>query len=393
VPKFGDRVKETTDTTGTGTVDLSGAPTGFRSFSDEFTSGDNDISYLIVDDPENPSEYEYGKGTYTAGTPDTFARDTVEGSSNNGNKVSFVAGTKTIIATPTSTDFNVFGGDGPWAAKTALTKSITGNTTQIASDDGKLILADGSGNSPTGLTYTLLAAATAGDGFVVSIINIGASGSVTVDGSGSETINGETTFTLSLQYQAIRVRCDGTQWFVDAIQPSAGAEGQVWASDGTNGVWESRAKAETVVATTSGSSHTFTIPTWAKWIMVTFAGVSTNGTANYLLRLGDAGGIESTGYLSAASVLGGSSVSTSQPTTAFLLMQSVAAGTSMHGLVLLALIDPATNKWTCSGNTSKSDATASHVTSGSKALSGALTQIELSSGDTFDAGQINVVYG
>ncbi len=39
--KFGNRVKETTDSTGTGTIDLNGAPSGFQSFADEFSSADN----------------------------------------------------------------------------------------------------------------------------------------------------------------------------------------------------------------------------------------------------------------------------------------------------------------------------------------------------------------
>src|SRR3990172_9504516 len=107
---FGNRVKETTDTTGTGTLDLNGAPAGFRGFADEFTTLDSSISYLIVDDPDNPTEYEYGKGTFTSGTPNTFARDTVEGSSNSGNKVSWSAGTKTIVATPLASDFSNIAG-------------------------------------------------------------------------------------------------------------------------------------------------------------------------------------------------------------------------------------------------------------------------------------------
>lgn len=102
--KYGDRVKETTSTTGTGTLDLDGAVTGFRAFSDEFADGDARIAYLIVDDPENPTEYEYGWGTLTYGTPDTLSRDTVLGSSNSDNKVSWTAGTKTVIATPNSQD-------------------------------------------------------------------------------------------------------------------------------------------------------------------------------------------------------------------------------------------------------------------------------------------------
>jgi hypothetical protein len=98
--KVGNRVKETSATTGTGTLDLAGAPTGFRGFGDEFTSGDS-VYYVAVDDPDNPTEYEYGIGTFTSGTPDTLSRDTVEGSSNSGAKVSWTAGC-TVVSAPTA---------------------------------------------------------------------------------------------------------------------------------------------------------------------------------------------------------------------------------------------------------------------------------------------------
>jgi hypothetical protein len=204
--KFGDRVKETTDTTGTGSLDLNGAPTGFRSFADEFTTGDDEISYLIVDDPDAPTEYEFGKGTFTTGSPNTFARDTVEGSSNSGNKVSFTSGTKTIVALPTAADMASVFGDASWGQKNAAVRAITSDDSQVAADDGKLILADASGNSPATLIYTLLAEATADDGFVTTVRNDGASGTVDVDDDAAALIR-------RLQPgQAVELRCDGSAW-------------------------------------------------------------------------------------------------------------------------------------------------------------------------------------
>ena len=107
--KVGNRTKVTTTTTGTGTLNLGSAPTGFRSFAQEFTSGDQ-VYYVVIDDPDNPTAYEYGIGTYTAGTPDTLSRDTVFGSSNSDNKVSFAAGSKTVVSTPPA---EMFSGGGP----------------------------------------------------------------------------------------------------------------------------------------------------------------------------------------------------------------------------------------------------------------------------------------
>ena len=43
-----DRVKETTNTTGTGTLTLAGAVTGFQSFA---AIGDDKETYYVIEDP------------------------------------------------------------------------------------------------------------------------------------------------------------------------------------------------------------------------------------------------------------------------------------------------------------------------------------------------------
>jgi hypothetical protein len=89
-----DRVKETTTTTGTGTVTLLGAATGFQSFS--AIGNANTTYYAIVN--QTGTEWEVGLGTYTAsGT--TLARTTVIASSNAGSAVNFSAGTKDVFVT------------------------------------------------------------------------------------------------------------------------------------------------------------------------------------------------------------------------------------------------------------------------------------------------------
>lgn len=90
---IGDRVKETTTTTGTGTVTLLGAATAYRAFSAICATGDT-VYYCIVG--QTSTEWEAGKGTYTlSGT--TLARTTVLASSNSGSLVSFSAGTKDVF--------------------------------------------------------------------------------------------------------------------------------------------------------------------------------------------------------------------------------------------------------------------------------------------------------
>lgn len=205
---FGNRVRETTDTTGTGTLDLNGTVTGFRAFATEFTDGDDEIPYLIVDDPTNITQYEQGYGQFHAGTPGTFDRDTVVASSNSDNKVSWSAGTKTIICTPTAEDFNAIFAAGGWGTKSAKVRSITASDSQVAADDGKLITADASGNSPAALTFTCLAEATAGDGFTQWVLNAGGSGSVVVNDDAAAEL---TTLAAG---EFAQLRCNGTSWTV-----------------------------------------------------------------------------------------------------------------------------------------------------------------------------------
>jgi len=89
-----DRVRETSVTTGTGTVSLIGAVTGYQSFS--VIGNGNTTFYTIALD--SAGEWEVGIGTYTAsGT--TLSRDIVLESSNSGSLVPFSAGTKTVFCT------------------------------------------------------------------------------------------------------------------------------------------------------------------------------------------------------------------------------------------------------------------------------------------------------
>jgi hypothetical protein len=92
-----DRVKETSTTSGTGTITLAGAVAGFQSFS---VVGDaNTTYYAIVDNIANT--WEVGIGTYTSsGT--TLSRTTVLSSSNGGSLVNFAANAKDVFVTSPS---------------------------------------------------------------------------------------------------------------------------------------------------------------------------------------------------------------------------------------------------------------------------------------------------
>jgi len=149
--------------------------------------------------------------------------------------------------------------------------------------------------------------------------------------------------------------------------------------------------AGTAVASTSGTSIDFTsIPSWVKRITVMWSGVSTNGTSNPLIQLGDSGGIEATGYLANSSDYTASAAYT----TGF-GVYSGQASNILHGVATFALLNASTNSWSCFGVINNSSGNYVSSMAGSKSLSDTLTQIRITTvngTDTFDAGSINILY-
>ena len=87
-----DRVKETSTTTGTGTLTLAGAITGFRTFTSVVATGN--YTYYAIDGGST-NEWEIGIGQMA--TSSTLSRVTVLGSSNAGGLVNLSAGTKSVF--------------------------------------------------------------------------------------------------------------------------------------------------------------------------------------------------------------------------------------------------------------------------------------------------------
>ena len=91
-----DRVKETSTTTGTGTLNLAGAVTGFVTFVSGIDNS-NTTYYAIFEQGTN--NFEIGIGTVTDATPDTLARTTVlNNSAGNTSKINFT-GTLDVFCT------------------------------------------------------------------------------------------------------------------------------------------------------------------------------------------------------------------------------------------------------------------------------------------------------
>ncbi len=134
-----DRVKETTTTTGTGTLSLAGAETGFESFS---VIGDGNTTFYGISSLGS-SEWEVGIGTYSS-SGGTLARTTVLSSSNSGSAVNLSAGTKTVCVTQPS-EKAVYVSASPGLSGLTLAGAVSGTsgvlsgTVSAATFDGAFI--------------------------------------------------------------------------------------------------------------------------------------------------------------------------------------------------------------------------------------------------------------
>lgn len=178
----------------------------------------------------------------------------------------------------------------------------------------------------------------------------------------------------------------------DPERLAVGTAAQVLKSDGTDPTWGSPVTLGTPQDTTSGTDFTFSgIPAGVNRIVVVFDRVSLSGSDNLLVQLGDAGGIETTGYASTSNrTVGSGATQNSNSANGLTVTVDNASGT-VAGSMTLSMSDAL--DWV-SWHTTKDDTTVVSSGAGSKTLSAALTQVKiLASGtDTFDAGKVNILY-
>jgi len=182
-----DRVRESTSTTGTGTITLTGAYVGFQTFSSAISDGDT-VYYTIHNTASGfESEWEVGIGTFTlSGT--TLSRDTILSSSNAGSAVNFNAGTKEVFITQpaekavfedSSNNVTVGGkitvGSAPTADLDVATKLYVDNSVAAALHYHDPVRVE----SPTALTVTYNNG-TAGVG--ATLTNAGTQAALVIDG-------------------------------------------------------------------------------------------------------------------------------------------------------------------------------------------------------------------
>jgi len=181
-----DRVKDTSTTTGTGNITVSGsAPFGYRTFSTVMSVAD---TFYYAIQGQSTAEWEIGVGTYAS--TNQFARTTVLASSASGSAVSFSSGTKNVFITlAAARTLQLKSGDTPTAGSIPYGDGSTLSYSSVGTA-GQVLVSGGSG-SPTW--------SSAGTGSVTSVAVSGGTTGLTTSG-GPVTTSGTITIAGTLAY-------------------------------------------------------------------------------------------------------------------------------------------------------------------------------------------------
>ena len=180
-----DRVKDTSTTTGTGNITVSGsAPFGYRTFSTVLSVAD---TFYYAIQGQSTAEWEIGVGTYAS--TNQFARTTVLASSASGSAVSFSSGTKNVFITLAAARTLQLGpsdtptaGSVPYGTGSTLAYTAAGTSGQFLKSNGS--------SPPTWVTA-------AGTGTVTSVDVSGGTTGLTASG-GPVTTSGTITLAGTL---------------------------------------------------------------------------------------------------------------------------------------------------------------------------------------------------
>lgn len=180
-----DRVQETSTTSGTGTLNLAGAVTGYQTFVSGIGSG-NTTYYTIFDSTANV--WEVGIGTVTSGTPNTLARTTVLSNSSGTTSPLTLAGNSVYVYCDYPAE-KMASRDSLYAPSTFQGSYSAGIVVDYSTGNGRISVgsADGITFYKGGVATTALGGFNSSGAFVVgSSLSAGTSGQVlTSGGSGA----------------------------------------------------------------------------------------------------------------------------------------------------------------------------------------------------------------
>ena len=145
--------------------------------------------------------------------------------------------------------------------------------------------------------------------------------------------------------------------------------------------------------TLSGTAVDFTgIPAGVKQVNVMFKEVSTTGTDRLTVQLGSAGGFETSNYYGATQTDGVTGTPWSNGCVAVQNLNN-GGGVLYSGLMILSLMDAASNLWAINSNCSRYDVPRAYYGAGHKQLAGVLDRIRITTSagsNTFDEGEVNI---
>jgi hypothetical protein len=278
----------------------------------------------------------------------------------------------------------------------------SGTVTTVTSDPADLVVSSGSTlGTVSGIASRLAVIAMNNAGTIeLAVRNVSAGAnldegaliSTTAEGGAgaadSATVNYSTTARSNLAFRVIG--------YLESTQATAGTwvtnPSTIQGEGGNARAVKSAWVIGTPIAAASQTSIDFTgIPAWATEVVVSILGGSLNASDAFLVQLGDAGGIETTGYSGTYIQIDSTGTALS---SGFRDIANAAADTKT-GVYRLLLIDRATNTWHCVGSMSRIGTGDCSSIFGSKSLSDTLTQVRLTSGtgtSTMDVGTFNYQY-
>ena len=186
---------------------------------------------------------------------------------------------------------------------------------------------------------------------------------------------------------------------VNAVAVAPSTSGNVLTSTGS--AWASSAAAaggytsEALVSLTSGTEKDITIASGVTSIVIHFNLIGNNGGSSLMtMQLGDAGGIETSGYISVGmNIVNAADPSPQESTSQFVIGPRMAGGDVLVGAITLTRGDTSTHYWSVVSVLNDMATADQKLHSGNKTLSAELTTIRLIAGGSFDgAGSYSLSY-
>lgn len=163
---------------------------------------------------------------------------------------------------------------------------------------------------------------------------------------------------------------------------------------GADSAYSAQTGAATAIVSTSGTNLDFTtgIPAWARRLKVVFQGVSTNGTNNILIQIGNTT-FTTTGYLGSCSSIPNAANPANTSFTAGFGINSGSAANVLHGVLEIDLLNA--GNYVAKGVFSASNTGNIFAVGGSLALGAVVDRVRVTTvggTDTFDAGLVTVTW-